>query len=280
MPRSGAPPSAPKRRATRARPARGAVPGAGTRASRRYVYCIIRSPGPHAFGPLGMGAPPAEVTLVECRELAAVVSAVPPGPIEPTLDNVLAHQRVNETVMREHTVLPLAFGTVFKSEEDIAELLRSAYDAFEEVLEQMSGKRELGLKVLWNPEAAARALDEDDEGLRTLRRSLAEDERTGYFARVHYSQAREAALKARAESDAASILGTLARLAVAHRTNKLIGDRMILNAAFLLRRSQEDAFDAEVKALAARMPELTFKYTGPWPPYNFVSLRLRLEPQG
>ena len=40
---------------------------------------------------------------------------------------------------------------------------------------------------------------------------------------------------------------------------------------------QESAFDAKVKQIAGRFDKLTFKYTGPWPPYNFVNIRLKLE---
>jgi hypothetical protein len=39
----------------------------------------------------------------------------------------------------------------------------------------------------------------------------------------------------------------------------------------------ESAFDARVKQIATRFDKLTFKYTGPWPPYNFVNIRLKLE---
>ena len=28
---------------------------------------------------------------------------------------------------------------------------------------------------------------------------------------------------------------------------------------------------------AARYDKLTFRYSGPWPPYNFVNIRLKLE---
>jgi hypothetical protein len=52
---------------------------------------------------------------------------------------------------------------------------------------------------------------------------------------------------------------------------------MIMNAAFLVSRDQEQDFDAKVKAIGGRHPHLTFKYTGPWPPYNFVNIRLKLE---
>ena len=66
-------------------------------------------------------------------------------------------------------------------------------------------------------------------------------------------------------------------VSVASRANKPIGDKMIMNAAFLIARDQESAFDARVKQIATRFDKLTFKYTGPWPPYNFVNIRLKLE---
>jgi hypothetical protein len=69
----------------------------------------------------------------------------------------------------------------------------------------------------------------------------------------------------------------LREVSVASRINKPIGDKMIMNAAFLIARDQESAFDAKVKLIATRFDKLTFKYTGPWPPYNFVNIRLKLE---
>ena len=66
-------------------------------------------------------------------------------------------------------------------------------------------------------------------------------------------------------------------MSVASRSNKPIGDRMIMNAAFLVARDLELAFDSRVKDIGQRYDKLTFKYTGPWPPYNFVNIRLKLE---
>jgi len=43
------------------------------------------------------------------------------------------------------------------------------------------------------------------------------------------------------------------------------------------RSDREQAFDAKVKAAGAKYAHLTFRYTGPWPPYNFVNIRLKLE---
>jgi hypothetical protein len=67
-------------------------------------------------------------------------------------------------------------------------------------------------------------------------------------------------------------------VSVASRSNKVIGDRMILNAAFLVDRKAEKPFDEKVKEISRQYEDLlTFKYTGPWPPYNFVNIKLKLE---
>jgi hypothetical protein len=81
----------------------------------------------------------------------------------------------------------------------------------------------------------------------------------------------------RSERYGSEILDRLRDVAVASRINKPIGDKMIMNAAFLVSRDQEAAFDSRVKSIAAKHDKLTFKYTGPWPPYNFVNIRLKLE---
>ncbi|HXW03749.1 MAG TPA: GvpL/GvpF family gas vesicle protein [Vicinamibacterales bacterium] len=243
----------------------------------RYVYCIIKSARPLGFGPLGIGADPCEVHTVHYRDIAAVVSSTPMVVQDPTRENVLAHQRVNETVMQQFTVIPMSFGTVFKTDDDIIELLRSAYDAFTDVLNKMHGKFEFGLKVLWDRDQIVREIEEDDEDIRRLKGEISSQKGSTYFARMQYGRLIDAALQARTDRYVAEIFQALRDVSVASRSNKPIGDRMIMNAAFLVSRAAEQAFDARVKDIGLRYDKLTFKYTGPWPPYNFVNIRLKLE---
>ena len=137
--------------------------------SGKYVYCIVHTNDPCRFGPIGIGSEPAEVHTVNYKDIAAVVSDTPLEVYDPTRENVLAHERVNEVVMRDFTVIPMSFSTVFKTSEDIVELLRSAYDAFRDVLVKMQDKLEFGLKVLWEPETVIREIEKEDENLRLLR---------------------------------------------------------------------------------------------------------------
>ena len=243
----------------------------------KYVYCVIRSNKPLQFGLSTIAGEVGGVYTVNYKDLAAVVSDVPIGPLDSTRENVLAHEHVNETVMRDHTVIPMSFGTIFKTRDDALELLRSAHDAFDDVLSKMQNKLEFGLKVLWDRDAVITEIEEDDEDIRRLRNEIASQKGSTYFARMQYGRLVDAALQARSERYVADILDELRDVSVASRINKPIGDKMIMNAAFLISRDQENAFDSKVKSIASRFDKLTFKYTGPWPPYNFVNIRLKLE---
>ena len=243
----------------------------------KYVYCIIRSEKPLKFGPIGIGNEPGEVHTVHYKELAAVVSDTPIDVFDATRENVLAHERVNEAVMRKRTVIPMSFGTVFKTKDDILELLRAAYEAFNDVLNKMQDKLEFGLKVLWDRDVMIREIENEDDDVRRLKGEISSQKGSTYFARMQYGRLMDAALEARSERYVRDIFEQLRPVSVASRANKPIGDKMIMNAAFLVSPNQEAAFDTRVKSIAAEHDKLTFKYTGPWPPYNFVNIRLKLE---
>jgi hypothetical protein len=245
--------------------------------SGKYVYCIIHTNEPCRFGPIGIGSEPAEVHTVNYKDIAAVVSDTPLEVYDPTRENVLAHERVNEVVMRDFTVIPMSFSTVFKTSEDIVELLRSAYEAFRDVLVKMQDKLEFGLKVLWEPETIIREIEKDDDNLRLLRQEISHQKGSTYFARMQYGRLVDSLLQDKSEKLVSEIIDALSGVCVASRTNKPIGDKMILNGAFLVARDREPDFDAKVKEIDARYENLIFKYTGPWPPYNFVNIRLKLE---
>jgi Gas vesicle synthesis protein GvpL/GvpF len=253
------------------------APPASSDKRGKYVYCIVRAAESLRFGPIGFGAPPGEVYTVLYEDIAAVVSDAPIEVLDATRENVLAHERVNEAVMKYQTVIPMSFGTVFKTRDDIVELLRGAHDAFQDVLSKMENKVEFGLKVLWDRDAMIRHLEHDDEDIRRLKSEIATQKGSTYFARVQYGRLVDGALQSRSEQYVTEIFEALRDVCVASRANKPIGDKMIMNAAFLVERDREGAFDARVKRLGAAYETLTFRYTGPWPPYNFVNIRLKLE---
>lgn len=243
-------------------------------APAQYVYCVIRANGASSFGAIGIGDPPKEVRIIKSGDLAAVVSDAPCEVLKPTRQNVLAHERVNDRVMLQRTVVPMSFGNVFKTREGVAALLRSARAPLTEVLERMEGKIELGLKVLWDPEVEKRECAERDQELRRIRAEILSSKGSTYSSRIEYGRTMESLLQARAQALSREILEALKETSIASKVNVPLAETMILNAAFLISKKRKPAFDRRLHALGERRESLTFRLTGPWPPYNFVSVRL------
>src|SRR5262249_13092784 len=97
---------------------------------------------------------------------------------------------------RAHRV-PMSFGTVFRTPQDIVELLRSAYTAFNDVLIKMENKVEFGLKILWEPDSVLRGIEAQDENLRRLKQEISSQRGSTYFARMQYGRLVDSLLQER-----------------------------------------------------------------------------------
>jgi hypothetical protein len=260
--------------------ARGPIAVPDLRQEGRYVYGIIPSRADVSFGKMGIGGAGELVYAVTHRDIAAVVSRTPVFIFDPTRENALAHEHVIETVMKTHTIIPMSFGTVFRTDDDIREVLRSIYPSVKDVLQQMAGKVEFGLKVTWDREHIIEQLQREHEEIHRFHLEITRKHlQSTYFARMQLGRMIDKALSERSAEYVREIYETLRAICVASRDNKPIGDKMIMNAAFLLEREREAEFDAAVNRIAKKFGDrLNFKYTGPWPPYNFVNIRLKLEP--
>jgi signal transduction histidine kinase len=220
------------------------------------------------------------VRIITYDDLAAVVSDATQDDYAVTRENLLAHQRVITQAMTRSAVLPVAFGTVADSDQQVQEqLLHGAADELRQSLDYVHGRIELELKVLWNEERLFAEIVAENDDIRALRDSLAgQSPEATQYERIQLGERVAAAIQRKSEAEAAALLDALESLAVETRVNDNLGDMMLLNAAFLVDKSQEQAFDATVQALgAAQAGRQIFQYVGPLPPYNFVDLRIRWE---
>lgn len=244
-----------------------------------YVYGVIESRAGVSFGKSSIGGVSEDVSTVHYGDIAAVISRTPVFIFDPTRDNALAHEHVIETVMKNYTIVPMAFGTVFRTGEDIKEVLKSIYPSLKDVLRQMTGKLEFGLKVTWDRDRIIEELKREHDDIHRFHQELTRKHlQSTYFARMQLGRMIDKALAELAANYVRDIYDGLRGVCVASRDNKPIGDKMIMNAAFLIQKEREAEFDAAVNRIAQKFGErLNFKYTGPWPPYNFVNIRLKLE---
>lgn len=245
----------------------------------RYVYGIVEAKEPTSFGRIGIGGAGELVYTINYQNIAAVVSKTAMYIFDPTRENALAHEHVIETVMKNHTIIPMSFGTVFRTDDDIREVLKSIYPSLQDVLQQMAGKLEFGLKVNWDRDQIIEVLKHEDDEIRQFHQEIIRKHlQSTYLARMQLGRMIDKALVERATQYVREIYEALRSVCVASRDNQPIGDKMIMNAAFLVERHRDAEFDAMVNRIARRYGKrLKFKYTGPWPPYNFVNIRLKLE---
>jgi hypothetical protein len=205
-----------------------------------YVYCIIKSDGgKKSFGNLGFGE--GEVYTIEYRDFAPVVSTAPVKKYEVNEEEVGIHKNIVERVMKEHSVIPVAYGMVFKNKKLIAVAMSAGYKAIRKAMQAIENKVELGVKVIQPKDAEL-------------------DGKTG--------QCRQ------------DFLERLKMIASDSKELKLFSERLVLNASFLVARDKIDEFSSEVESLRNKYDCLKTQYSGPWPPYNFVDIHVLSRQRG
>jgi hypothetical protein len=255
-----------------------------------YVYGVAAGDAPV---PQGAGALDVRFPLRTVREdgLAAIVSEVPLdefgedaiggrlGDREWVEAKVRAHEDVLERAL-EAGVVPFRFGTVFRGEEPVRELLRERAELLRVSLRRVADKREWGVKVLVDDDELASWTAATDERAGELAdEAEAASAGRAYLARKRLEQVVREEGGERAAAWAREVHDRLAAQAAEARTvaippAELSGYALpiALNGAYLVTRDGEDAFAAAVEEcrrdFAGRGLELAV--SGPWPPYNFV----------
>lgn len=224
--------------------------------SGKYVYCIIKSQGEKkSFGNIGFGGE--EVYTLEYRDFAPVVSNAAVKKYEVSDEDVELHRRVEEQVMKEHSVLPVAYGMVFKNKKLLLFAMSAGYKAMKKAMNEVDNRVELGVKVFLPKEAS-----QFDEPVKKGLISLGSSKLDG---------------KEKCKTD---FLEALKKKAVQSKELKLFSDRLVLNASFLVDRNAIEDFSGEVEQLGNKYANLKIQYSGPWPPYNFVDIQILSRRKG
>lgn len=214
---------------------------AGEHGMGRYVYCMITSPGERkSFGNIGFGGE--EVYTMEYRDFASVMSSAPVKKYEVNDEEVELHKKIVGQVMTEHSVIPVAYGMVFKKKKLIQVAMSAGYKAIKKAMKVVDNRVELGVKVIQPKD--------------------------------------ESSLNGRVEQCKSDFLESLKRKAFDSKELKLFSERLLLNASFLVDRDKIDEFSDEVEKLGNKYEELKTQYSGPWAPYNFVDIHILSRRRG
>ncbi|MBU4174835.1 MAG: GvpL/GvpF family gas vesicle protein [Actinobacteria bacterium] len=255
----------------------------------RYIYCIVGEPFKEQYGTSAINGLESEVRTVRFRDIGAVVSSLPPDvhKVSTTRKNMLAHQRVMEEVMKGTPILPVKFGTVAEPSGDgdtedriRSRVLEERYQELADLLAEMRGKVELGLKVLWvDIKTIYREIVAENPRIARLRSKVNRTPESGsYQSKVTLGENVKNALDGKRAGEAGAMMKALKAACVEYRENNIFGDRMVMNGAFLVQSELADEFDAIVERLKEENDgRVLFRYLGPVPPSNFVELTITWE---
>jgi hypothetical protein len=236
-----------------------------------YVYGIVPA---DTAPPEGLtGTDGSEVALVRYGDLAAVVSEiVPEGPLG-TREDLLAHERVVESLSAETTMLPLRFGAVVTSADAVVEeLLAPHHDWFADALTDLDGRMEFTILGTYVRDTVLReVLDEEPEAM-SLRESLRDlPEEAGYYERVRLGELVVQALEAKREVDTAALAQALAPYAVAVSPRAAADEDTAADVAFLVDDTGRSRFEQAVDELGREWAgRVRLRMLGPLAPYDFV----------
>ncbi len=247
----------------------------------RYIYGIIRNSNTIDFGPIGIGSRHDIVYGVTYNDICAVVSSSPIIQYEARRANMIAHQKVLEEVMKQFNVLPVRFSTISPHDNDeaITRILTDDYVRLDDLLTKMKVKKELGLKVMADEKKIYESIIQKYDNIRSLRDKLINQPSDKiHYQRVKVGEMVADALKNEIENYKKQILDILEPIAEDVKITDNYGNLMILNAAFLIKETNEPLFDKAVDDLDKKFGDiLTFKYVGTLPPYNFVNLSINTQ---
>ncbi|MGW5865020.1 GvpL/GvpF family gas vesicle protein [Streptomyces sp. NPDC055239] len=245
----------------------------------RYVYAICRSfDAALQTQVTGVdGAPPGRLAH---HGLIAVVGTVPERdfaeePLRRHLEDLdwlsataRAHQAVIDALTVVTTPLPLRLATVFRDDAGVRAMMEEREDAFHRTLDRLDGRVEWGVKIHSDAEAARPA--EEPAKAATGRDYLRQRRQHN---RAHEEMWESAEKFARELHDMLCGRAEDARLhAPQNSALSRESGRNVLNAAYLVSRSDSEAFVELVQGAKGQEPGLRVELTGPWAGYSFAGL--------
>ncbi|MFF7654114.1 GvpL/GvpF family gas vesicle protein [Streptomyces sp. NPDC007983] len=234
-----------------------------------YVYGIARGTLPDLGDTLlGIGDPPLPVRALNEGELAAIVSDCPPE-LKPRRRDLLAHQHVLTEVSDKRSVLPMRFGSVSASDEDVRTVLSQHADRYEDQLRRLADRVEYNVKAVHDEDAVLHQVLSEEPELRLMAEANRAAGGGTYEERMRFGERVANAVRAREVRDARTVEEALAPAAEAVRPGPEGGGWFLSLSVLLAKDGSEPLLEA-VADLENAHPWMKLRVNGPLPPYSFV----------
>lgn len=248
----------------------------------RYIYGIIKTNKRKSYSPSDINDDE-EVYTVDYQDIACVVSDSPiqdySSMLKETLGHLLIrHQTIIEKVMKNHTIIPMKFGTFVSDNDEVIEVLKRGYSQLKELFSTVDGKVELDVAATWNDlNSIMKEIGEEDKKIREFKTEIIKRPPSQTLQdRIKIGMMIKDALDKRREKEQAHIINYLKKLIIDFQKHQVMDDKMILNCAFLLEKRKEPDFDLKLEELDKEYQQkVNFRCVGPLPPYSFSTCQLK-----
>lgn len=261
-----------------------------------YLYCI-RAKTNHKFSPKGIDG--GKIFTIPYQDLKAVVSAVSLAKFGSKeiqkkakedlgwiKEKALVHEQTIEEAMKDGgeiiPVIPMKFGTIFKTKENLLKTFKKHYSDFKKTIEDLTGKQEWAVKVyVIDKGKFAEEIKKEDEEVKKLKEGAAsEPEGVKYFLEKRINEEVSKKISQKLDVYIKDIFQIFYHFSAKEPViNKLLpeeltgkGKEMISNVSYLVPVEKLDEFQKTVKRIHDYYSPkgLWLECTGPWPPYNFI----------
>jgi hypothetical protein len=176
----------------------------------------------------------------------------------------------------------MGFDTILQSKDDavspdqvVKDWLKEDSERLQSVMEKIEGRDEYGVQIFYAPRVIAKQISEENQEIRKIRDEMASKSPGAAYL---YKQKVERAVKAEIERladgwfrDFYSRVKRHCDDIVVEKTKKADRSKvMLLNLSCLVAREKVDNLGKELEKIN-NMEGLSVHFSGPWPPYSFVS---------
>ena len=197
------------------------------------------------------------------------------------------HEIIIEGIMKETTVIPSKFATVFFNEQNLQSFLEKYAGDLKEKLDYLENKQEWGIKIYFDHEKLTPSILLENEMILAIDNQI----NAASPGKAYFLQKKKTGLKAKAVEDGIVryrkvFLELLQNFCVQTKINEITprqftgrDEDMILNVAFLIEDDMVPKFIKQLNAFVSESEFTAFGFhfesSGPWPPYNFSQLTER-----
>jgi hypothetical protein len=220
-----------------------------------------------------------EVEAIVADGIAAIVTRVSHSKIRAQRANLAVHHKLLHQLVERQAVLPCAFGTVATTEDQLREVLLANRDVLLRQLALLRNKVEMSLGVYWNTSNIFEFFVANNKELQTMRDHIFRPGRNPSLEeRLELGRRFETLLKQCREHHTEQVIEALRPCCCEIRAVDAGQEQMIMKLMCLVSKDQQQRFEEGIQGAARKFDDrYSFKYSGPWAPFDFVDVSLDLS---